>query len=131
MVIIKKKWHIENKIRHRDNVRRYRATHPDYVKKHNEQRKQKRLENKIKVIEHYSKGTMACICCGVTGIDFLTLDHINNDGADHRRKAKTGAGCDFYAWLLKTNYEDEAIQIMCYNCNCAKQTRGMCPHKLK
>ena len=109
-------------------MRKRRLERPDLIKLHNIQRAEKRLENKVKVMMHYSKGTMKCICCGVTGIEFLTLDHIDNNGADHRRQAKTRAGCDFYAWLLKTNYEDENIQVMCYNCNCAKKDTGVCPH---
>ena len=108
-------------------MRGYRLKQPEDSIKHNLRRKQKRMENKIKLINHYSNGKMECICCGVKEIQFLTLDHINGGGAEHRRIADKGAGSDFYAWLLR-NKLPGGIQVLCYNCNCAKNINGICPH---
>ena len=66
-----------------------------------------------------------CVCCGETETAFLTLDHINNDGAAHRRMGKTGPAL----YTLVKNKRPTDIQILCYNCNCAKGHYGMCPHE--
>lgn len=77
-----------------------------------------------------------CVCCGETIPEFLTIDHINNNGADHRRKIRPrrpeiggGSGVDFYRWLRQHGYPQEEYQLLCYNCNCAKGYFGQCPHK--
>lgn len=78
-----------------------------------------------------------CACCGETEPKFLTLDHKNNDGAEHRRqinselKAKGRTGGRSYTllkWAIDNNYPD-TLQILCYNCNCGKERNGgTCPH---
>ena len=55
---------------------------------------------------------------------FLTIDHINNDGAQHKRERK---GIDLYDWIIKHNFPD-IFQTLCYNCNCSKGHYGACPH---
>jgi hypothetical protein len=58
---------------------------------------------------------------------FLTVDHINNDGAEHRRKIGAGI-CSLYWWLKKNHFPD-GFQILCYNCNGARaRNNGVCPH---
>lgn len=73
----------------------------------------------------------ACPPCGETNPKFLTLDHINNDGASHRRslsKKKVKAGPSLYTWIIKNNFPP-LFQVLCYNCNCGKNiNRGVCPH---
>ena len=85
------------------------------------------------VIEHYSNGKNCCACCGETQIEFLTIDHINNDGKQHRKNIGIpGGGPRFYRWLIKNNFPDNPqLQILCYNCNLAKGHLGYCPHKVK
>lgn len=69
-----------------------------------------------------------CVCCGETGIEFLTIDHINNDGAEHRRQIKTAFG--IYGWLERNNWPTQGLQLLCWNCNMAKRTNnGVCPHQ--
>lgn len=66
-----------------------------------------------------------CACCGEDAYEFLTFDHINNDGAEQKRKIGKGK-------LLYYIYEHRPtdIQILCYNCNCAKGNYGgVCPHQ--
>src|SRR5215831_4733374 len=38
-----------------------------------------------------------CACCGVEGWQFLTLDHVDGDGTDHRASLK-GVGNAVYRW---------------------------------
>lgn len=83
-----------------------------------------------------------CVCCGEKEGVFLAIDHINNDGAAHRRELKkrsshTGIAADrtqkgvssqaFYRWLKKNGFPP-GFQTLCHNCNWAK-SRGGCPHK--
>ncbi|MDE1814921.1 MAG: hypothetical protein KGI05_09715, partial [Thaumarchaeota archaeon] len=77
---------------------------------------------------HYSNGTMKCACCGESIVEFLTMDHINNDGAEHRRKIGSAY---LYSWLISNNFP-EGFQVLCWNCNCARARSKdkICPHKL-
>lgn len=79
---------------------------------------------KNKIIENYGG---KCKCCGESNIAFLSIDHINNDGAKHRKKI--GKGASFYFWLKRNNYPKNNFQVLCYNCNCAKGFTGKCPHQ--
>lgn len=88
------------------------------------------------VFNHYGR---LCACCGEVRQEFLTIDHINNDGNIHRReiagdiqKHKQFAGGKFYNWLVRNNFpENIQLQTLCWNCNCAKSIYGTCPHKLE
>jgi len=80
-----------------------------------------------------------CACCGETQIEFLTIDHVNGNGAEERKAAAAGsgtkslrgwAGSPFYDWLRKQGWPQNGYQILCFNCNCAKRQNGECPHKL-
>ncbi len=68
-----------------------------------------------------------CVCCGETEPKFLQLDHVNNDGAAHRKEMKH-SGSFVYSYAKKHNYPD-IFQLLCANCNWAKGLFGECPHK--
>lgn len=73
-----------------------------------------------------------CVCCGEDREPFLVLDHIEDNGAEHRReiaggKARSGAGYLTYKWVKDAQYP-EGFQVLCANCNMAK-VRGVCPHE--
>lgn len=72
-------------------------------------------------------GGPVCKCCGETEVAFLQIDHINNDGADHRR---TVGYAGIYGWLKTRNYPP-GFQVLCANCNSAKSCYGICPHQLQ
>lgn len=68
-----------------------------------------------------------CSCCGEQNIQFLCVDHINNDGNKHRKEL---GGKNFYSWLEKHGFPQDRFQLLCYNCNFGKQVnKGVCPHK--
>jgi len=73
-------------------------------------------------------GGYICRCCGVTEPIFLSLDHIADDGASHRREIGTGAH-ELYRWLIKHNFP-LGFQVLCHNCNWAKACGG-CPHQVR
>lgn len=73
-----------------------------------------------------------CACCGIRDLEFLTIDHVKGDGANHRKaifggKRSSGCGLAFYAWLEKKGYP-EGFRVLCYNCNIATHQNGVCPH---
>lgn len=96
-----------------------------------------RLNRKIQVWEHYGNGIAACVCCGVNEHEFLTLDHIDANGADHRkelRKSGVGGyatGWFIYKWLIDNGYPD-GYQTLCFNCNVGKHRTKInkCPHQI-
>lgn len=73
-------------------------------------------------------GGPVCKCCGEGNIFFLTLDHVNNDGAEHRRETGGVTGKNL-AWWLKKNGYPPGFQVLCFNCNCGRaRNGGVCPH---
>lgn len=71
-----------------------------------------------------------CVCCGITDLVCLTMDHANGDGAKHRRESGCGSGSTFWSWLKRNGYP-AGFQVLCWNCNCGKRDGAVCPHKLK
>lgn len=67
-----------------------------------------------------------CVCCGEDESVFLVLDHINNDGAAHRKEI--GKGGSMYRWIKRNGFPKDLFQILCWNCNAAKSILGRCPH---
>jgi len=98
-----------------------------YRKKRNEYMKKYTWRIKMEVLKKYGGNSPRCACCGETEIKFLTIDHINNDGAKHRKEIKG----KLYQWLYKNKYMPNRFQVLCANCNYAKQWYGQCPHKSK
>lgn len=91
-----------------------------------EQRKEAHRKRRTEALRAYGGGVPACVCCGETGLLFLSLDHVNGGGHQHRRE--TGGG-GFYSWLKRHNYP-AGFQILCHNCNLGRQLNGgICPHQ--
>lgn len=90
-----------------------------------------RIDIMRQVIQRYGN---KCACCGEERFEFLTIDHINNDGYIERKRkfgGRSKGGYRFYVQLLKLDYIREDLQVLCYNCNCGKaRCGGTCPHKL-
>lgn len=105
----------------------YRERHrKDYNEKQRGYLRKYRRRDKLIVLIHYSGNPPKCQCCGENHIEFLTIDHINNDGAKDRKKGLMGHV--FYKWLIKNGFP-EGYRILCYNCNCSLGHLGYCPHK--
>ena len=82
------------------------------------------------ILDHYGR---VCVCCGETIPEFLTIDHINDDGYTHRKNlnggTKKGGNQELLRWIIRNNYPD-TIRVLCWNCNCGRartQTKE-CPH---
>ena len=80
-------------------------------------------DRKRRVYEAY--GGFKCACCGETEEAFLSIDHVNNDGAEHRRQVDRRG---LYKWLEKQGFPP-GYQVLCMNCNFGKaRSGGVCPH---
>lgn len=116
----------KNKNTIRTRNRKYRQEHRQELLRRNRERDR---HIKLEVLSTYSGGpTPKCACCGEQGLVFLTLDHINGDGKSHR--ISLGGGNRFYRELQRLGYPNEPeLQVLCWNCNCAKSISGECPHQ--
>lgn len=93
-----------------------------YCEVHRKRVRQRRQATKQKVFDYYGG---KCACCGETERGFLTIDHVNNDGANQR---KTLPSDRLPAWLVRNGFP-EGYQILCWNCNCGRANNGgVCPH---
>lgn len=90
------------------------------AQKLSDQKKEIRKE----VLDAY--GGPICNCCGETTEMFLCIDHINNDGSEHRKEIRKNT---INKWLKDNNFP-KGYQILCFNCNMGKQLNGgICPHQ--
>lgn len=120
-----------------------RLKRPDVRKKYLLWTNDWRKKNKVKIAEKQKifyeakkrvvlqKYGGKCSCCDENNPAFLTIDHINNDGAIWRksnRNVSTGYG--FYNWIIRNDYPKD-LRIQCYNCNCGRfRNNGICPHEV-
>ena len=110
-----------------------RAAHPDYYKKEKEWVKFHSLKTKVSFFRLIGNGKIQCACCGMVDIEFLTLDHLENDGSTEKRElnCKRG-GWQFYNKIRKMKgFDKSRYQILCFNCNIARGTLGICPHEMR
>lgn len=104
---------------------------PENKLKHREHQKKANNKRRLLVLNAYSNNDIKCACCGENEINFMALDHINNDGAKHRKEMNNGkGGSQIYQWIINNNYPT-GFQVLCHNCNLAKGFYGECPHVAK
>ena len=112
-------------------ARKYRQKHKEELSQYREkyyrenkgrllkEQREKRQELKRSILALYSNSEdPKCVRCGITDVDILCVDHIENNGNKHRRQL--GVGWDFYAWLKRNGYP-EGYQTLCFNCNMKKR----------
>ena len=81
---------------------------------------------KLEVLNAY--GGARCACCGETLFEGLSIDHVDGNGAEHRRNNGAVSGGGFYRWLKKHGFP-LGYQVLCATCNVAKGTGDYCPHE--
>ena len=102
----------------------YEKKRKDY---HNKQRKEFFINLKKEVFKQYGG---KCVFCGQDKFEYLSIEHINNDGKKHREELKKLEGnINIYRWLKKNNFPKDRFQILCFNCNMAKQFYDINPIK--
>lgn len=124
--------------RDRQLAREYRAKHrahyaalnSDWIKnnraRYNAAKARYRIKLKREVMALYSN-PVACVSCGFSTLDGLVLDHIENDGARHRKESGISSrgnsiGTRIYEAIRK-NGKISGLQVLCANCNTIKQLR--------
>lgn len=122
-VIAKRKaWAIE----HKEEKAAYQK---EWYRKNKEKVKARAKEHQIrwydalktKVLTYYSEVDYPeCVRCRETRLPCLSLDHINNNGAEHRRQLNGHGGKGFYDWIDKNNYP-HGYQTLCMNCQFLKE----------
>lgn len=113
----------ERRSRHLANMRRQYKRR----RKHKlAQAKRYRDDLRMAALSAYGGKTPRCACCGESHIEFLELDHVNGDGATHRREV--GSTIQVLRWLRKHDYPT-GFQVLCRNCNLAKWVYKRCPHR--
>lgn len=58
-----------------------------------------------------------CVICGIDDIDLLTVHHVNNNGAEHRKRVGNSGGRTFYLRVLKSG-DFDGLECRCFSCNC-------------
>lgn len=93
------------------------------LEKHSKKEKLRARRYRMLCIENYGG---SCVCCGNSNYKYLQLDHINNDGAEHRKKLSNGKrGGNMYRWAVSNDYPKN-LQLLCANCHHAKTYFGGC-----
>ena len=104
---------------------KYSELSPEIKEHRNRRRRERRAVERIQTLNHYSNGLMKCGCCGESQERFLTLDHINNDGYDDKKRYSRSM-----LYEVKRLKYPKGFQVLCYNCNCGRaDNQGVCPHK--
>jgi len=118
-----KKYQHRKKIKHMWVIKNREKNHIKYMENRESRSAYDKiiiLQHKIIVYQYYTDGFMKCAKCGFdSNIDALTVDHINNNGNEHRKNENFTSPKDLYRWLIKNNFPD-GFQILCFNCNCVK-----------
>lgn len=96
-------------------VERKHEWYVDNTKYHSDKERKRLADLKYEVMFHYSSGEPKCSLCSIDDIDYLCLDHINNDGATHRRNQNVSKG-RVYAWCKRNKYPN-MFRVLCHNCN--------------
>lgn len=103
----------------RERRQRYRALYPErYRDLRRASAQRRRHRQREMVFDHYGR---SCACCGAG--EPLTIDHVNGDGAEHRRAMGNSGGTHFYHWLVVNGFPP-GFQSLCGPCN---QSKGRGP----
>jgi hypothetical protein len=101
-------------------------------------RERKAAEYHYALIRYSGADPPSCRCCGCTDEWALTIGHINDDGAEHRKRIagrKDGRQrlglTSFLRYLRRNNWPDDPpLETVCWNCQWGKRRNsGICPHQ--
>ena len=68
-----------------------------------------------------------CMCCGETAPEFLSIDHANGDGQEHRKRVGSGG---VWGDLRRQGYPREGYRLLCMNCQFGTMRGKACPHQV-
>ena len=104
---------------HKEAARLYHIEHKEH---RHELHRQRYAARRAAVFDHYGH---ECECCGDRHPEFLTIDHINGDGAKHRKAIGQNS---IYRWLVANEFPP-GFRVLCMNCNWTRGLYGHCPHE--
>jgi hypothetical protein len=109
-----------------DGRGRWKRTSPKQTREqHAAQVRRYRRELRHKVINGLGG---VCACCDEARFEFLSIDHINNDGKEHR--ARLNGLLAVLLEIQREGYPRDRYQVLCYNCNLGRAfNHGVCPHE--
>lgn len=118
--------HAANPARGNERARRYRKENAATVRQANRQwRHQFWPALRAEFIAAYGG---RCACCSESEPKFLDLDHVNGNGAKHRREL--GNNQQVILFLKRSGWPKQGYQLLCCNCNQGRaRNGGICPHK--
>ena len=92
------------------------------IKPENPNKRQQQKANYVRLVKEQVLARYGTHCtCGETDLEVLTLDHVNDDGAKHRKDTGT-RGFNFYIMLRKNNFpQDPPLKVLCINCQYRKR----------
>jgi hypothetical protein len=78
-----------------------------------------------------------CECCAETGMEFLTIDHRNDDGSQERSKGRGLRDVRTYYMAIERAFKDGDVDevrrryaLLCHNCNQSRRIgKGLCVHQ--
>ena len=113
----------------------HRDRHTANKDKYNAKARVRRRQLRLDAFDAY--GGAHCACCGESHVEFLTIDHIDGSGAEHRKEllkergwnvdSRSMSGSHTYWWLKQNDYP-EGFRVLCFNCNSSLGHYGYCPH---
>lgn len=84
-------------------------------------KRQLQLAKNVQLVKLQCMEKYGGVCsCGEFDLDVLTLDHINDDGAKHRKETNM-RGSGFYLYLRRNNFPNNPpLQVLCIKCQYRK-----------
>lgn len=134
----RRNYYLLNKAAVNEHNRKNYRLHPDreakraknYARSHRVERarynRNYRKKLKLEVLTYYGRGELACVFCRENRIDCLSIDHINGNGMEHRRRIGTKSSSQFYSWLRRNKFPS-GYQTLCINCQFSKYVVDMQP----
>lgn len=96
----------------------------------NKRIREQRAGYRKQVFDHYG---WVCKCCGEDEPEFMTIDHIHNDGYLDRmkygRKKKLVSKDLYYKIIFVEKFPEDRYQPLCHNCQFGKWDGRICPHQ--
>jgi len=114
--------------------RRYQEENSEAIKLYKQKYREANLEvlrekqrlyharHRDQCLKHYGG---KCAVCRESRTEYLAIDHINNNGAEHRAQIG-GSGAATHRWLVKNKFP-RGFQVLCTNCNVLKARRVDAP----
>jgi len=108
-----------NKNRNRVNKSALKHYKKDPSKHHKAVHKA-RVKVRLDMIKAYGG---KCVRCGISDVDVMDIDHINNNGAEDRKNHLHGY--NLYRHLKKHGWPKDEFQLLCKNCNWKKHLENI------